>query len=80
MPHTQQSIVDPPIRCVSCTKIIAQGNMSVGRIIIRCKCGVENVIEARNKPEGLKYVIGHEPSFDGKGRLTEVSMVLKRAK
>ena len=58
MSHNQRTIVDFPIRCISCTKIIAQGNITVGRIVIRCKCGVENVIEARNKPEGRVDAIG----------------------
>lgn len=57
MPDNHSNIVNSPIRCISCTKIIAQGSMSLGKIIIRCKCGVENVIEARNKPEGRVKVI-----------------------
>lgn len=52
MPDNHRKIDDEPIRCISCRKIIAQGNMQAGRIVINCKCGVSNVIEARNKPEG----------------------------
>lgn len=80
MSHNQSNKADNPIKCIACGKVIGQGYIVAGSIQLLCKCGVKTKIEAEIKPEGRKYVIGHEPSFDGNGRLIEVSMVLKRAK
>lgn len=40
------------IRCISCNKIIAEGNIQKGIIEIDCQhCGVTNKIEATHKDE-----------------------------
>lgn len=73
-----QANKDKPVHCIACGKIIARGYIADGALQIQCKCGVKNRLEAEHKPEGRKYFIDHEPAFDAKGRMTEISMVLKR--
>lgn len=36
-------------RCSSCNKIIGKGNLSDGRIELKCKCGTVTAIEATPK-------------------------------
>lgn len=50
MPNIQSP--KPKIRCISCSKIIAEGSISSGEIAIKCRCGVINTIKAEKKPEG----------------------------
>lgn len=49
MPEGQK---EKRITCVSCGRLLATGAMSEGSITIRCKCGVDNTIQARQKLEG----------------------------
>jgi hypothetical protein len=51
MPQNQK-IIEKPIHCISCGKVIAKGHMKLGSMEITCKCGVKNRIEADTKPEG----------------------------
>lgn len=67
-----------PVRCISCSKIIAEATITAGKLKIACQhCGVSNTIEAEHKPEG-RVKVAYAPGFDSRGRLSEVSIVRTR--
>jgi phage FluMu protein Com len=59
------------IRCCSCGKKLAEGQIKEGNISIQCKCGVLNLITATKKkkeggqaePEKREWPLGTPPHY-----------------
>lgn len=51
----------PQIRCISCNKVLMEGEIIEGVIKKKCRCGVTNTIRAdKNKPAGQVTGIPYE--------------------
>lgn len=40
------------VRCINCGKVIAQGEVEMGKVVIKCKCGVKNAVDHQTAGTG----------------------------